>query len=214
MERKNHLWIIIVVILGILLLGAIGWGYYSWKKSQDAKNQLQSQIDELKNKITTTTTSSKKKTTTTTTKSSAKCPNILSESDKIAIAKFASYTNNKYNFTFRYMEELTVDQTQDDYMSFKGSDDSLMQVRIDKMAVIDFPPDMKVTGTTTLDLNCAKVTKINYMTSDNTQMTITASFTKDSIPYLFTYTFPYVGASISSDLVEAFDLTLKSLEFN
>lgn len=204
------------------------------KKTDELSNQkedFQKQIDELKSRLEQKTEEGEKEEAKeteekkeemkeTAKKETTPCSPTLASSDKLAVETWKTYENSKYSFSFKHPEDWQVTTKEDNLIVLKESE---AQVTLEfRMAEASYgfgiEPYTKEIETS-VDVACVKGTKTVYsgeQSSDpnykDKRMTIT-KFEKDGTPYLIMISYKYIGASLSSDIVEAYDLILKSLEF-
>jgi hypothetical protein len=140
------------------------------------------------------------------------CSLILTSSDKLNMKDWKTFKNDKYGYSFKYPKEWTYDKTSDKLIDFKnGPDGEVFSWRSDEMTALGFEgwePDGAVKN---LKVACQSA-KSTYLQQGIERMIFT-QFKKDGKNHMTNFGYKYVGASISSDLIEEYDLILKSIEF-
>lgn len=228
MSGKKSVLITILFIIGILAsLSLVGGGVYYFQKQkiddvnqekqaieQDKKN-LEKEIDNLKKEIEDLKVLKEKADKGD---SESECASILTDADKLEIELWETYENSKYGYSFKCPQTWTITKDEDDWVIL-GDDEAniIFQIRSGKGSGFDFD-GYKEESNKTVQIACQETTQTNY-TGDTeefpdmeNQRSISAIFTKNDIPHNIKMSYEYVGASISSDITEAFDLILKTIE--
>jgi hypothetical protein len=147
------------------------------------------------------------------------CPSVLSDNDKATIEGWKTYNNKKYGYRFQYPDDWEIKTQQDDFVSISDRQDVAFQFRSDIMASIEYM-GFKIDSKKTKKIACinAEETYLSGDTSENLDMKdeqmIFAQFEKKKVPHLVMFSYKNIGASLSSDLVEAFEIMLKTIEFS
>jgi len=150
---------------------------------------------------------------------SSGCVPTLSNSDKQVISDWKTYSNSKYDFSFKYPKEWSVtdkenkrvviaDATNHEYFSWNS----------EEMTAFDYMGYSK-TGSRNVKVACqnAEETFLSGDPSDpdlKDSRMIIVDFKKSGKRHLLTYNYQYIGASLSSDLVERFEILLKTVKFS
>jgi len=200
-DKKEINWksVLIGVVIGAVLIG-LGVCIYLL---------LQPKPKESKPIITPKTTT---ETTTETTKTTPACASTLTDADKIEIQLWKTYENSKYKYSFKYPETWQI----------SSQSDELLRLR-DQESEIDFEFGVGTFSTNKFRLSapiettvaCEKAIKYALI-SISPDSDITGNFvefSKNSVSYHIVMSYKYIGASLSSDIVEAYALILKSIEF-
>jgi hypothetical protein len=147
------------------------------------------------------------------------CPSILSDNDKATIEGWKTYNNKKYGYRFQYPDDWEIKSQQDDFVSIGDGQDVTFQFRSDIMASIEYM-GFKIDSKKNKKIACinAEETYLSGDTSEDLDMKdeemIFAQFEKKKVPHLVMFSYKNIGASLSSDLIEAFDIMLKTIEFS
>ena len=215
--KKSNVWkVVAIILLVIIVLGAGGYGWYYYYR-KDVNNKAD--ITKLQNEINT-----KKGTGTTT---SATCEaEALTQTEKDLSGDWATETNDKYNYTFKHptdWEKTLPGDNPNDFLSFVDVTDEATLAAIN---LIVFSADQATKNTgeglnveeeKTVQVGCVDATYKVYTTEDNPrgfkQGTIRTTFEKGGVPFLIGLTYPSIGASMDSDIIEAYDLVLKTFTF-
>jgi hypothetical protein len=139
------------------------------------------------------------------------CASTLTSSDKPAIKNWKTFKNDKYDYSFKYPADWTYDKVSDKLINFKnGPDGEVFSWRSEEMTALGYEgwePDT----TKNLKIACQSA-KSTFLKQGDERMIFT-QFIKDGKNHMTNFGYKYIGASISSDMVEMYDLILKSVEF-
>ena len=147
------------------------------------------------------------------------CISTLSSEDKLTMKDWKTYKNTKYHYSFRYPKDWAGPDVSNDVVTFNGDGgDTTFQMRSGPSTATDYM-GYQVDSKKTVQISCQNG-KSTYLSGDtnvdegseNDRMIFT-QFEKNGIPHLVMMTYQYVGASISSDMSEMYDLILKSVTF-
>lgn len=137
------------------------------------------------------------------------CTSTLTSSDKLAIKTWKTYKNDKYDYSFKYPEDWDYDKVSDKLINFEGDDDVVFSWRSEEITALGFEGwDLDTTKNLKVACQSAKST---YLEQGDERMIFT-QFKKDGKDHMTNFGYHYIGASISSDLVEMYDLILKSIK--
>ncbi|MCX6765559.1 MAG: hypothetical protein NT136_01195 [Candidatus Moranbacteria bacterium] len=139
------------------------------------------------------------------------CASTLTASDKLAIKTWKTYKNDKYDYSFKYPADWTYDKVSDKLINFEGNDDVVFSWRSEEMTALGYE-GWELDTTKNLKVACQSA-KSTYLEQGDERMIFT-QFKKDSINHMTNFGYKYIGASLSSDMVEMYDLILKSVEFS
>ncbi len=143
--------------------------------------------------------------------SAAGCASTLTSSDKATMVGWKKYTNNDYHYTFKYPQEWTTDTSEKKRVAMHGDGGhTVFQFLSAEMTAFDYL-GYTVTSTKNTVVACQSA-KTTYLSNGDDRMIFT-QFKKDGTDHLIMMTYKYMGASLSSDMVEAYDMILKSVEF-
>ena len=148
------------------------------------------------------------------------CVSSLSSADKQTMKNWKTYKNDKYDYSFKYPDDWTAPDTDKNVVTLNGDGgDTTFQFRSGPATAIDYM-GYKTDSKKNVKIACQNG-KATYLSgdpvsnpgSDNDRM-IFAQFEKNGSPHLIMFTYKYISASISSDMVEMYNLILKSVTFN
>lgn len=140
------------------------------------------------------------------------CASTLTAADKLNMKDWKTFKNDKYDFSFKYPKEWTYDKVSDKLINFKnGPDGEVFSWRSEEMTALGFEGWETDTASKNLKVACQSA-KSTYLKQGIERMIFT-QFKKDGKDHMANFGYKYFGASISSDLVEEYDLILKSIEF-
>ena len=219
MGNRKKIVIILLAILVILLAAAGSYYIYSSiQKSEREKEELQQQIEDLKKKSDKDkgATETKKEPSTNETTTTTPCNSTITDSDKLMIETWKTYENSKYKYSFKYPETWEISDKQNDYLKLTDNEAQLtFEFRSDTMTALS-PGEFKLDSSRNVEVACVKA-KVDYMSWTDPAGVVYRSnavqFTKNEIPHMVGISYKFIGASLSSDIVEAYDLILKTIEF-
>lgn len=153
---------------------------------------------------------------TQTTKTTTSCASTLTDSDKIMIETWKTYENTTHNYSFKYPENWAITANEDDIVSFTDEADKTSFEFVSGTSG-GSTDGLEKTSEKESTIACEKATVQYYeaitpITGGHDRY-ITANFKKDGTWYMIDVSYEYIGASLSSDIVEAYDLILKTIEF-
>jgi hypothetical protein len=140
------------------------------------------------------------------------CASTLTASDKVAIKNWKTFKNDKYDYSFRYPEDWDYDKVSDKLIDFEGDDNVVFSWRSEEMTALGFEGWDTDGAQKNLKVACQSA-KSTFLKQGDERMIFT-QFKKDGKNHMTNFGYRYVGASISSDMVEMYDLVLKSVEFD
>jgi len=228
MEKKNNniMIILVIVVLLIILAGGVYFGYQNFqnqKKLLNAKEEiekLEKEKEELEEKLSKLEKTEKIETEkpeevkkeNKSAQEKEVCASTLTSSDKIAIKTWKTYKNTVRKYTFKYPEDWKVYKSEKDLVGLedKNGDIHFHIVSGDQAKGTQVPPYKQI-NKKEIQVACQKAQRI-YFASGN-DVIIRTTFEKDNVPYIVMIAYTDIGASLSSDIVEAYDLILKTIEF-
>jgi len=210
MDRRKIITILLAILV-ILLIGAASYYiYYNSQKSDKEKENTQTQTNEAKKQT------DKGKTSNDTTKTSTPCASTLTDSDKIMIETWKTYENSTYKYSFKYPENWVITANKNDIVTFTDEADKTSFEFVSGVSG-GSTDGLKKTSEKEATVACKKATVRYYETIapiiGGHDRYITTSFKKDGTWYMVDISYKFIGASLSSDIVEAYDLILKTVEF-
>ena len=149
------------------------------------------------------------------------CAQNFTNEESLTKTGWKTSTNSKYGYSFEYPKEWTIGEKQNDYTSMgSGADQQSFEWRSGLMTETDYY-GFKEDSHKNMNIGCQKA-KITYLSGDPTadppgdsqDRLILVQFEKSDKPHLILFSYQYFGASISSDVVEMFDLILKTIKFS
>ena len=201
----------VVIILLILLLAGLGVFYYfdKYRTNQRCatdKEELQKQIEDLKSAETNKTTTKERA------NSISSCASTLSDTQTLDIKLWKTYSNNTYKHSFKYPETWVVKTNENDFVVLTSDEANIdFQVRSDKMTATDYE-GYTLDSKKEVKIAC-ETAQVSYLSQGDNHI-IAASFTKNNIPHIFMITYKDIGASMSGDIVDAYNLLLKTIAFS
>jgi len=226
LDPKRKLKIIVWVSVFVILIAGI-IGSYVWlakKYNQQRKNlqtsisSLQKEINDLKTKESEETTAEESATTPEETEPTEEpCTPTFTNDEKATMALWKTFTNANYNYSFKYPEDWTLDHNEKDYILFKNNEAELeFSWRSEAMANLGFEGYTEK-STKPIIVSCEQVIR-HYLVPEGEPEVgsihmLYTQIRKNGKTHLIMMSFKYVGASISGDLIDAYDMVLKSVEF-
>lgn len=240
MENNNSNKTVVIVLIVLLLLAfllmvaAAGIGFFVWKKYSSQKERqiqaLEQQIRNLEsaygNSQNATSQSSSQginssETKNSETQNSSACSQNFTNEENLNKADWKTFTNTKYGYSFQYPKSWIGSEKQDDYTGLgSGADQQSFEWRSDIMTGTDYY-GFKEDSHRNMTVGCQKA-KITYFSGDPTadppedsqSRLVLVEFEKNGIPHVILFNYHTIGASVSSDIGEMFDLILKTVKFN
>jgi len=149
------------------------------------------------------------------------CSSDLTEAEKIEIADWKTYQNEKYNISFKipsdWLEKSSESANQFSFESPEAGAASLI-VGMDLGAISLVKDGYKLVSSTTQKVACQKAKVTTYNDKDNSSELVEKNrqqivkLSVSDIPYQFDYNWQTgLGASISTDYLDRFNLILKTV---
>ena len=214
--KNNFLpWIIVLVL--VLVIGVLSYYFlvYLKKPVLPSVNDTAKVSNNIENKNKTESVAD-----VSNTKSS--CDGTFSSSEKEFMKNWKTFSSGKYKYSFQYPNTWEPQGTDEDNVTFVDNSDKLtFYLKAAEMTALGLE-GYKVESEKSIKIDCADSNQIN-MSGDPAAMEggapessriIFAKFTKNGTDFLPMMFYEYIGASVSGDIVEAWDLILKSVKFN
>ncbi len=209
-SKKLTILTIILLIVSFIIVGGIIYLYindmYDKDKQQAEKIEMQDKTEDENSDANGENESSV-------------CVYSLTDSDNLDLQTWKTYTNDTYGYSFKYPETWVTDKNDPSWLILKSDEaDIVFQVRIGKGAGFDFD-GFKEKSSTSITVACKNAVRVYYVgdTAEFPDMvnkeSIYTSFTKSGTPYFVKMSYTHVGASITGDIIDAYDLILKTIEF-
>jgi len=207
------------VSLAVAILVIIGLGSYLYlsEKTNYFEPSKTNQNSETNNEQANTNQTNEKESNqnaTNTSTSQTSCQPTYSNDEIELLKTFATYTNKAYNLTFKYPSEWTKVYQEDKYILLKGEKGSVsLQITIADRAVLN-TEEFKKVSSKNVTVACTPTTETCYQgygLSEGSNKNV-VEIKKNNIPFVIEIFYPNIGASLSSDYVELFDLILKTIE--
>jgi len=154
------------------------------------------------------------------TTSSSNCNQTFTNEENLNKTDWKTFKNEKYGYSFEYPKNWIVGEKQNDYTGLgSGADQQSFEWRSDLMTGTDYY-GFKENSRKTMLVGCTNA-KITYFSGDPTfdpprdsqDRLILVQFEKNNIPHVILFSYYSIGASISSDIAEMFQLILKTVKF-
>ncbi len=199
-------------VLSGIIIAMIIFGIYYYMVGQEVCDSYNS-VTNSEKKLTSLITSQNNRET----KISDACPTVLTETDNLEIANWKTYKNEKSGLSFLIpadWQESKPATTNQFFFKAPGDVAATLNVGIGEAASITTVDGyiLKTTSTEKVACNAAKVKTYVDSNQNEANRIKTATFTASSTPYLFEYAWQTnMGASVSSDYSDLFDLILKTV---
>ena len=226
--------IVLLLLAFLLMVAAAGIGFFVWKKYSDQKERqvqaLEQQIRNIEsaygNSRNVPSQSSNQEISSSEnqnseTQSTSACPQNFTNEENLNKADWKTYSNAKYGYSFKYPKEWTITGQENDRVSMEDAGgDISFSWNSEDMTAFDYM-GYKITSEKNIAMACQSA-KETFLSADLAadppgevnRRIIFIDFKKSGKRHLLTYGYQDIGASISSDIVEQFDLILKTTEFN
>lgn len=145
------------------------------------------------------------------TQKSSSCASTLTTLDKETIINWKTFNNAKYKFTFKYPETWQTMVNTDNLIELRDKELDLNLKFAAQMSSVDIEELYKKDEEKSTKVACENATQSSFSTQSN--RLITVNFTKLGTPFAIIIGYKYSGASVSGDIIEAFNLILKTVEF-
>ncbi len=225
-DNKKAVIITIAATLAVVVL--VGVAIFAIKKYNERKKELESlkkQMENLQKGAETTGEITVSGETGGTeippAEMPAACPKNFTNEENLNKADWKTASNAKNGYSFKYPKEWSITEKKDDYLQMgNAANNEYFEWRSGPMTGTDYM-GYKEDSHKNISVGC-QTAKITYLSGDPTadppidakKRLILVQFEKNGTPHVIIFTYKYVGASISSDVVEMFDLLLKTVEFN
>ena len=155
------------------------------------------------------------------TTSSAGCAQSFTNEEKLDKADWKTVSNAKNGYSLKYPKDWSITTKQNDYLNMgNAANNEYFEWRSGPMAGTDYM-GYKEDSHKNISVGCQNA-KITYFSGDPTadppgdakDRLILVQFEKNGIPHVIIFTYKYFGASVSSDIVQMFQLILKTAEFS
>ena len=233
-ENKSNKTVVVVLIILLLLAfllmaTAAGVGFFVWKKYSDQKERqvqaLEQQIRNLEsafgNSRNAPSQSSNQGINSSETQSASECPQTFTTEESLNKADWKTVSNAKNGYSFKYPKDWAVTAQENDYLQMGNeTNGEYFEWRSGPMTGTDFM-GYKEDSLKNISVGCQSA-EATYLSGDPTadpprdakKRLILVQFEKSEIPHVIIFTYKYIGASVSSDIGEMFDLILKTVEFD
>ncbi len=166
---------------------------------EDKKGLLENQLQDLEEGIKPGT-------------KAVNCEIELTSADKDMIEDWKEIFNSKHNFSFKYPKTWTIVTNKDDFIEIRGNEAEISLKVVAGSSRIEIEDNYQKKDESKIKVFCQDAQKIIYSGDDNFNL-ITVLFKKDEVSYTVVLKYKDIGASISGDILEAFDLILKTINF-
>lgn len=225
MGKKDIIILILVISLIVVLGGSVVFAYKNFqnqKRLLDARKRIETlerENQSLKEDIKTLKkeeieTKNSEQIPIENKEQKETCPSTLTNSDKEEIKLWKTYKNTVRKYTFKYPETWQVYKNEGDLVGFEDKEgDTYIYFHIisGNQAKATKVPPYKEVNKKAIKVACQDAQRV-YLISGK-DVIIRTTFEKDNIPYIVMIAYTDIGASLSSDIVEAYDLILKTIEF-
>lgn len=213
---------ILIIILALIIVAGGIWGW--WRYSN-----LQKEAESAKNAGLTDTTKPGTKSGGVGSGDEADAGDCasLTDEERDLSADWSIENNATHDFSYKHPRQWQAAISNNDQMAsfaqWPWGDESLAAVNLivvvgDKVA--DFPVGALVEEShRTVPVGCVDATYTVYEKThnerwDKDEYHLRTIFAKDGVPYLIILNYPFQGASADGDVVEAYDIVLKTLTFS
>ncbi|MCX6811666.1 MAG: PsbP-related protein [Candidatus Berkelbacteria bacterium] len=147
--------------------------------------------------------------------SASSCASTLTSTDKNNIGLWKTYTNSKYNYSFKYPQTWVAgDGSSNDEVILK--DNEIIATFYFKAATLSIAGDYTLSKEEDVTVACVDTVKKSYSGNEpggEDSRIMSTKFTKNGQEFDVELRYTDRGASIMGDIIEAYDLILKTVEF-
>lgn len=204
-KKKKTILILEWVALGLIIVGLIVLGYFTYHFYAPRSSSTSSPMPTPRPSASRSSSPS-----------ASACASTLTSADKTDINSWKTYTNSKYNYSFKYPETwVTGEGSNNDDVILK---DNVVLYTFDfKAATVGIAEEgYTLDATDDVKVACVDAKKKSYKgnePSGEDARIISTRFTKSGQEFDIQIFYTDRGASISGDIVDAYDLILKTVEF-
>ncbi len=142
----------------------------------------------------------------------AECVSTLTADDLDFMSAWPTYTNAAQGYSLRYPDGWTVNTSEDQFVVLEYAGYYInFQFRSAEMSAFGIDPSFTVDSETPTVVACEDATEVVF--SQDTERLMLVTFTHNDVPHAIMMSYTYLGASVSGDIIDAFHLILKSVEF-
>ena len=223
-KNPKRIWQVLTIILAILLIASLaggGYGYYYLNNRQKReKAALQNEIDALNKKLKEKSDEIEElqAAQNTASKTPETCASTLTPSNEETIKDWKLLNNSKYKYSFKYPGDWTISINESDRVVLLDADTEITFEFVSAEMSIRGYEEYSTISQKNIKVACQDAQR-TYLSESlagsetNKTNIVLALFTKDGTQHLIAISFKYLGASISSDVIETYDLILKTIEF-
>lgn len=221
--------IVLLLLAFLLMIATAGIGFFAWKKySSQKERQIQAMEQQIRNlesaygnSQNATSQSSNQKAGSSENQKTSKCPQTFTDEENLNKADWKDTSNAKNGYSFKYPKDWIVTAQENDYLQMGNeTNGEYFEWRSGPMTGTDYM-GYKEDSRKNISVGCQSA-EITYLSGDPTadpprdakKRLILVQFEKDGIPHVIIFSYKYIGASVSSDEVEMFDLLLKTVKFS
>lgn len=151
--------------------------------------------------------------------SGSSCLPSFTAEEKLDMTNWKTFTNNKYSFNFMYPNDWKIKNSSSDNLILGDEDDAMTFQIKSNMAAFGLE-NYKLGPEKNVKIAC-KSTKITTYIADSdadpsfsgNERLVLTSFEKNGTAHTIFFSYKDIGASISSDIWEQFDLILESIKY-
>ena len=186
---------VILFVVGLAILGYLAWQLYSFIYKED------------QNSAATVTTG-----TGQTKETKPACASTLTDADKNAMVGWKTYTNGTRKYVFKYPQTWWISRASEDHVILRENESKIEFSFKSASEAVPVTAGFTVTSSTSKQIACEPAA-IKYYENGDLRLTV-ATFSKNGIDFVIQEKYEYLGASVGGDISDAWNLTLKSIEFN
>jgi len=228
-KLKKVIWFLVFIIL---IGGIIGSYFFLTAKYNRERTNLQTEIKNLEEEInnfkskktekessqeTNFTQNKTPGSTSNTTTKEESCTPTLTEDEKATISSWKTFTNSYYNYSFKYPEDWRITKNENNEVVLEDSSGNIKFWWASEEKTIFGLEDYIEKTSTNIVIACQEVVKHYMVPKSNEGVGSThflySLFEKNNKKHMASMYFKYAGASLSSDIVDLYNLILKTIEF-
>lgn len=140
------------------------------------------------------------------------CESTLTAEDLLFIEDWSLYANAAQGYSFRYPADWIVSTAEDDFVVLEYAGYYInFQFRSDAMSAFGIDPSYTLDSQADVEVYCQPAVESAF--SMDTERLRLVTFEYEAVPHVLLMTYTDLGASVSGDIIDAFHLIMKTIEF-
>lgn len=205
--------------IGILIIGFIVYAFYWLDQKNNRLNEenknLQSENTNLQKDVATKEEKSISPTPTPSVTSS-ESSGVCSLNSDPNVSGWKTYNDDFYGISFKYPQTWVIKTQEDNRTSFQDAGSEIYFYWLSDIMTAFGLESYELESESKVKIGCDEYTKRVFkgMVPEESSRMVITQFQKDGVEHMFMMSYKYQGASVSSDIMEAYDSILKSYLVN